>query len=266
MPVGSAPPAISPPSRRLSSSPLAEPPLQSVAEPPPEEEELLPVDDPPLVGVVPLPTTPPNAFSALGSRTQGALANPFQLTKEYSITRLAASQFLSDCMSNGGRIPPMASQRRSDGDRVLRALKAMMNPHEVACLSEGKVATTLATTIAKSIVTLLLKRIKVAYELRELRVPPQLLKGTCYFNTLVVNLGDSKLNQEVCPVAFATWRNPAGSSSSEPAAVPVPESSALGKQPAVGTPEQPPPKSRRTSPRPLGSPGRDMPTSEEENT
>ena len=73
--------------------------------------------------------SPPSALSRLGqSATRGAGA------PEYKLAKLPAAQFFLDCMALGGSlVPALPSQRRTDGEHLLNAYKALATRDEQAC-------------------------------------------------------------------------------------------------------------------------------------
>ena len=73
--------------------------------------------------------SPSSALSRLGqSATRGAGA------PEYKLAKLPAAQFFLDCMALGGSlVPALPSQRRTDGERLLNAYKALATRDEQAC-------------------------------------------------------------------------------------------------------------------------------------
>lgn len=132
--------AASPPPARPSSS--YEAPLDATE--PRMDEELEPDENataaataspaspapPPLVAQLRVGSgpSPPSALSRLGqSATRGAGA------PEYKLAKLPAAQFLLDCMALGGSlVPALPSQRRTDGERLLSAYKALATRDEQA--------------------------------------------------------------------------------------------------------------------------------------
>ena len=115
-----------------------------------------------------------NAFTALGAAASRGAGPP-----PYLLTRLAATQFLLDCMANGGALPnSLDSQRRSDGRVVLDALKAMLSSTEKAVLIGKPRAEGHAVSIAQHVTSLMLDLMEETYTSIGAKVPLGLRLGS----------------------------------------------------------------------------------------
>ena len=130
--------------------------------------------------------------------------------QSYTLNELQASQFFLDCMGNGGNVPSLAESRRQpEADGVLRALKAMASPEELAVLSSKERDTALqahAVRIASTVVRHLVQRLLRSYaDKGDTKGAGRLATCTVLVNTLDRHLKVTKL--DVSGSAFAKWRN-----------------------------------------------------------